>query len=97
MLTGLAVLYVLIFVLILLLTLIGGVEPTFSGKKIHNPVLKLLSLFYISLWLTLALVMTPILIPSHYLLRRLGRNGFYFNNKVIIGRTSFEKRNSNLF
>jgi len=40
------------------------------------------------------LAFSPVLIPSHFLLKRLGRKGFYFEKEraIIIGKKSFKKK-----
>ena len=59
------------------------------GKKVNNPFLKLLA---VALPLTLIAISLPVLVPAHYILRKLNRNGFWFRHRVQIGKESFKKQ-----
>ena len=68
------------------------VEYKFFGKIVHNPILKVLAVSIAVINGLLLLPFTPVLVPVHFLLKKLGRNGFYFDNHLWVGKKSFEKR-----
>jgi hypothetical protein len=68
-----------------------SVEWKLFGKVVHHPVLVTLSVISTIVLGIIALVLSPVLVPVHYLLRKLGKNGFYFNKHVWIGKDSFTR------
>jgi hypothetical protein len=67
-------------------------EYTIFGKPVYHPTLKVLAVFLAILFLILMLPLAPVLIPLHFLLRKMGRNGFFFDNKLWFGTKSFARR-----
>jgi len=68
----------------------GEVENvTFFGKEVKHPALQALVVGGVLLHL---ITFSPLYIPVHFLLRKVGRNGFYFNNRIIIEKESFARR-----
>ena len=62
------------------------VEYKMFGKVVNHPVLKVITVFYTTFFV---LTLSPLLIPTHFLLRKSGRNGFYFHKSIVIGKESF--------
>jgi len=62
---------------------------TIDGKEIHNPALKWLAVILMVIALQL---MLPVLIPSHFVLRASGRNGFFHAGGIRVDPSSFERR-----
>lgn len=58
-------------------------------KKVNHPIPKVFAVFML---FTLLIILSPILIPGHFILRAVGRNGFYFNNKIQVEKIAFKKR-----
>lgn len=67
------------------------VEYKLFGKIVHNPILKVLAVLTTVINGLLLLPFTPVLVLTHFVLKKLGRNGFYFDNRIWIGKKSFEK------
>jgi len=68
-----------------------NIEWKLFGKVVHGPILIAFS-FVMTVVLTFgAIVLSPALVPLHFLLRRFGRNGFYFNKHIEIGKDSFAR------
>ena len=61
------------------------------GKVVTNPFLKVFIVVYLIMFVLIALVLSPILIPTHLILRRNGKNGFFYNGILGIGKESFKK------
>jgi len=84
------------------------VKATYKGKEVTNPVAKvLIIIFLIFVAMPLALsvsmlliasliVLSPILIPLHLILRKSGRQGFVRDGgrRIVIGSGAFRKRGS---
>jgi len=68
------------------------IEFKLFGKTVHNPILIVLAVLITVINGLLLLPLAPILVPTHFLLKKLGCNGFYFDNHLWIGKKSFEKR-----
>ena len=66
-----------------------NIEWKLFGKVVHNPALFAVSVAMTSLLGLITLALSPVLFLGHLLLRKLGRNGFYFNNHIWIGKDSF--------
>ena len=66
-----------------------NIEWKLFGKVVHNPALIALSVVMTTLLGLITLALSPVLFLGHLLLRKLGRNGFYFNNHIWIGKDSF--------
>lgn len=67
------------------------VEWKLFGKVVHNPILVTISVVVTIVLGLVAVVSSPALIPIHLLLRKIGRNGFYFNKHIWIGKDSFTR------
>lgn len=67
------------------------VEYKLFDKVVNHPVLKVASVFFTIIFSLLTLILSPLLVPTHLLLRRIGRNGFYFNSRIVIGKESFAR------
>lgn len=63
----------------------------FFGKVVYHPVLKALAVGVTIILLGVCLLLSPVLVPAHFLLRRSGRNGFYFNGKISVDKESFQQ------
>ena len=61
------------------------------GKVIHNPVLVSISIVVTVVFGLGAIVLSPVLVPLHFALRKFGYNGFYFNRHIWIGKDSFAR------
>ena len=61
------------------------------GQVVEKPELKVLAVAITLVLVVVCLAMSPVLIPTHFLMRkRYGLNGFYFNNHLWIGIDSFK-------
>lgn len=66
------------------------VEHRMFGRVVHSPTIKVFAVFtFVTFWL-ICLALTPILVPMHFILRKCGRNGFYFDHQLVIGKRSLE-------
>ena len=61
------------------------------GVPVYHPVLKVLAIVIMVVLLLACLALAPILVPLHFILRKCGRNGFYSNRHITIGRSAFER------
>lgn len=60
------------------------------GKIIENPSIWLKCLISFGS-IFLLLILLPIWLPAHFILRLFGRNGFIIGNKIFLGSESFKK------
>lgn len=63
---------------------------TFRGEKLDasDDVKKLIAFCVLGF----VVVSMPVLIPGHLILRAMGRNGFYYDNKITVDKKSFQRR-----
>lgn len=59
------------------------------GKEVNNPFLKVLAVL---IPVTLVTASLPALIPMHFALRKMKRNGFWYDHQLKIGKNSFKKQ-----
>ena len=64
----------------------------FFGKEVRHPALKAAAILVAVVLFGAALVLSPILVPLHFVLWRLGRNGFYNAGRITIDASSLRKR-----
>lgn len=67
------------------------IEWKLFGKVVHHPVLKVVSIVSTIVLGIVVLVLSPVFIPAHFIIRLCGLNGFYFNNHIWIGKDSFNR------
>ena len=69
------------------------IDMTFKlfGKEVHNPILVVMLVLVTIILGFVALLFSPVLVPMHFILRRKGLNGFYFDNCIVIERESFKE------
>jgi len=78
----------------------------FRGREVQNPVLRVLIVLFLAilvpvsmLWVliivALLIVLSPVLLPAHFVLRALGRKGFVRRDgdtiSIIIDNTALER------
>ena len=68
-----------------------SVEWKLFGKIVHHPVLITFSVIFTFVFVIVALALSPVLVPIHFLLRLFRKNGFYFNRHIWIGKDSFAR------
>lgn len=68
------------------------VSYKFFCKPVYHPALKLLTIVWLVFFSAAAFFLLPILIPLHFYLRKSGRNGFLFDQRLCLGVDSFRKR-----
>ena len=73
-------------------TMFGKADFTMFGKEVHHPALKVVVAVVVIGVLAIALIMSPLLVPTHFLLRKYGRNGFYFDKRLVFNTGSFARR-----
>lgn len=61
------------------------------GKPVYTRATIALAVTISAAMFICAVILSPILIPLHFILRRQGRNGFYFCRRIVIGPESFYK------
>lgn len=62
------------------------------GGGVRHPVLKVITVIIMIILMPEALVLSPVLVPLHFILRKKGLNGFYFDRRIKVGRKSFHRR-----
>ena len=65
---------------------------TIFGRRVRHPAMKALTIVFTALFLLILLSLSPVILPLHFFLRRRGRNGFWFDQRLVVGRESFQRR-----
>lgn len=65
---------------------------TLLGYKVNHPVLVCMAQVGTVIGLMFVVIMSPILIPIHHILKAFGRRGFWYNKNLTIGISSFWRR-----
>lgn len=63
----------------------------FLGRQVHHPVGKAAVATMLALGLAACVPISPLLYVAHRELRRRGRNGFWFDQQLVIGLESFKR------
>lgn len=67
------------------------IEWKLFGKVVHHPALMAMSVITTVTLGLVALALSPVFFVIHLALRKFGRNGFYFNKHIWIGKDSFAR------
>ena len=59
------------------------------NREVNNPLLKTLAVLAP---VAIVVASAPALIPMHFVLRRMNRNGFWYDHQLKIGKDSFQKQ-----